>query len=59
MSRPPFLPPHTAVVLLAAAVIGLVVAVPAAPGGAAPAGAALTGLVAAGVSVPVPRALID
>jgi len=54
----PFLPLHTALVLLAAAVIGLVVAGLTFLSGTPAAGAVLAGLISAGGSVPVLRTLI-
>ncbi|RSS72382.1 hypothetical protein EF911_23275 [Streptomyces sp. WAC06128] len=56
--EPPFLPMHTAVVLLAAAVIGLVVGLLTVATRVPPASAALAGLTAAGFSVPILRSLI-
>ncbi|MCZ0991774.1 hypothetical protein [Streptomyces diastatochromogenes] len=54
----PFLSLHTALVLLTAAVIGLVVAGLTFLTGTSAAGAVLTGLISAGGSVPVLRTLI-
>ncbi|UPZ26359.1 hypothetical protein MUK60_42730 [Streptomyces sp. LRE541] len=54
----PFVSLHTAVVLLAAAVIGLVIAALTILFGVRPATAAVTGLTAAGASVTVLRTLI-
>lgn len=56
--EPPFMPLHTAVVLLMAVVIGLVAGCLTALTDASVAGAALVGLTAAGASVPVLRTLI-
>ncbi|KQX65066.1 hypothetical protein [Streptomyces sp. Root1310] len=56
--EPPFLSLHTAVVLLAALVIGLVAGGLTALADAPAAGAVLAGLAAAGPSVPVLRSLI-
>jgi hypothetical protein len=54
----PFLPLHTALVLLAATVIGLVVAGLTFLSGTSVPGAILAGLISAGGSVPVLRTLI-
>lgn len=56
--RTPFLTLHTAVVLLTAVVIGLVVGALTYLNGSSTAGAALAGLLSAGGSVPVLRALV-
>ncbi|WP_234334600.1 hypothetical protein [Streptomyces sp. NRRL B-1347] len=56
--RDPFLSVHTALVLLTAAVVGLVMGGLVLVGGGTAAEAALTGLTAGGASVPVLRRLI-
>ncbi|MFI8933299.1 hypothetical protein ACIG3E_37230 [Streptomyces sp. NPDC053474] len=56
--RGPFLTVHTALVLLTAAVVGLVMGGLIFVGGGTAAEAAFTGLTAGGVSVPVLRGLI-
>ncbi|MFE6486759.1 hypothetical protein ACFVGN_28010 [Streptomyces sp. NPDC057757] len=54
----PFLTQHTAIILLTAAVIGLVVSGLTFLNGTPPAGAVLAGLLSTGGSVPVLRTLI-
>lgn len=54
----PFLTQHTALVLLAAIVIGLVVGALAFLNGTPPPGAILAGLLSVGASIPVLRVLI-
>lgn len=56
--RGPFMTVHTALVLLAAVVVGLVMGGLSFAGGRTVAGAVLSGLTAGGVSVPVLRCLI-
>ncbi|MCM2393758.1 hypothetical protein [Streptomyces albipurpureus] len=57
-STEPFLPLHTAVVLLAALVVGLVIGWLTALTGAPAATAVISGLTAAGISTPTLRSLI-
>ncbi|MFF6914525.1 hypothetical protein [Streptomyces sp. NPDC012466] len=54
----PFLPLHTALVLLTAIVIGLIVAILTFLSGTPAAGAALAGLLSTGAGIPVLRTLI-
>ncbi|MFF0204365.1 hypothetical protein [Streptomyces sp. NPDC005017] len=54
----PFLPLHTALVLLTAVVIGLIVSILTFLSGTPTAGAALAGLLGGGAAVPVLRTLI-